>query len=183
MRLWHAFERQVQTHVVWVLIFNIMCKNNERQTWTLQGRESRCTAKLLYHFLQISEVNRWQITLDFALMQRWTDQRDSYQKLSLTWEMFQWKKPVIYTENHQEVIWRNKSLSQLWGKTARRISNRVVQIRRTSALTCGEVNVCDVQGGTQGQGKAAVLQEAPKVVHCLQICNIQLHIHGVLNLT
>lgn len=41
------------------------------------------------------------------------------------------------------------------------ISIHGVQIRRSSILTCGDVNVCDIHSVTQGQGNAAVAQDAP----------------------
>lgn len=41
----------------------------------------------------------------------------------------------------------------------------------------------DIHSGAQSQGKAAIVQEAPKIVHRFHICNVQLHIHCVLNLS
>lgn len=63
------------------------------------------------------------------------------------------------------------------------ISIHGVQIRKSSILTCGDVNVCDIHSVTQGQGNAAVAQDAPQVVQCRDICNIQLHTHRVFNLS
>lgn len=56
-----------------------------------------------------------------------------------------------------------------------------VQITRSTVPTCGDVNVCHIHSWAQGQWKIAACQEAPKVVNCLSVCYIQLHIHFVLN--
>lgn len=58
-----------------------------------------------------------------------------------------------------------------------------VQIGLGFFLTCGDVSVCDIHSVTQGDRKAVVAQDPPYVVQCSGICNIQLHIYYVFNLS
>lgn len=47
-------------------------------------------------------------------------------------------------------------------------------------LTCGDVDVRDIHGGIQSQGKVVFVQQIPQIIHCTYICHIQLHLHLIL---
>lgn len=49
--------------------------------------------------------------------------------------------------------------------------------RRSSLLTCGDIDVCNVYGAIPDLGRADIAQDVPQGIQRPNICNVQLHIH------
>lgn len=110
----------------------------------------------------------------------WWQNSQSWVKVLAAVELIGMKLDNKHVIDGIEMNGQRYSFKRYSSKKKNLIKGKRKPITNLALLTCGDVNVCDIHNGPQSQGEAVIVKKAPEVVHCPNICHIQLHLHFVL---